>query len=159
MIHKPKILFLDEPTSGLDPESVLHVNTMIKNLAENEGTTIFLCTHQLRYAQDICSTYGLIDNGVMLAAGNLEELRAMVFSGFTVSIKTDLFPQDVNSIKIGEMDYEMKVNSEDEIPYIIKRIVGDGGNIYNVTARRLLLEEIYFTLFDKRAGREEPQND
>ena len=50
MMHSPQILFLDEPTSGLDPESAQNVNTLIQELAEG-GTTIFLCTHQLRIAQ------------------------------------------------------------------------------------------------------------
>ena len=50
MMHSPQILFLDEPTSGLDPESAQNVNSLIKELAIN-GTTVFLCTHQLRYAQ------------------------------------------------------------------------------------------------------------
>ena len=123
MIHHPKILFLDEPTSGLDPESVANVNNMIKSLAENEGATIFLCTHQLRYAQEICTSYGLISDGVMLAAGNLEELRELVFSGLTVSIMADLLPKCISAVKICEKNYEVKVKSEDEIPNIIKRIV------------------------------------
>ncbi|MCL2109902.1 MAG: ABC transporter ATP-binding protein, partial [Oscillospiraceae bacterium] len=149
MLHRPKILFLDEPTSGLDPESVANVNNMIKNLAENEGATVFLCTHQLRYAQEICTTYGLISDGIMLATGNLEELRRLVFSGLTVNITADLFPKSIQSSKIGERDYEIKVNTEDEIPNIIKSIVEKGGNIYNVSARKLSLEEIYFALFEK----------
>ena len=149
MIHRPKILFLDEPTSGLDPESVANVNNMIKGLAENEGATIFLCTHQLRYAQEICTSYGLISDGIMLAAGNLENLRSMVFPGLTVSITADLFPKDISATKIGDNDYEIKVESEKEIPNIIKHIVEKGGCIYNVTARRLSLEEIYFALFEK----------
>ena len=153
MVHRPQILFLDEPTSGLDPESVLSVNNMIKSLAKQEGTTIFLCTHQLRYAQEICSSYGLIDHGVMLAAGNLTELRAMIFSGLTVSIQTDRLPEDIIGQKIGAMDYEIKVNSEEEIPPIIRRIVEEGGSIYHVTTRRLSLEDIYFALLKQRAER------
>ncbi|MCL2719568.1 MAG: ABC transporter ATP-binding protein [Lachnospiraceae bacterium] len=154
MIHRPKILFLDEPTSGLDPESVQSVNNMIKNLAEKEGTTIFLCTHQLRYAQEICSSYGLIANGDLLAAGDLAKLRALIFSGLIVSIKSDRCPKDIAFTKTGEMDYEIKVDSEAEIPAIIKRIVNEEGNIYNVAARRLSLEEIYFGLLDKRNAEE-----
>ena len=50
LLHRPKVLFLDEPTSGLDPESAQNVNQMIHNLARKEGITVFLCTHQLRYA-------------------------------------------------------------------------------------------------------------
>jgi ABC-2 type transport system ATP-binding protein len=42
------------------------------------------------------------------------------------------------------------VQSEDKIPHIIRRIVEENGNVYNVTARRLSLEEIYFALFEKR---------
>jgi len=150
MIHRPKILFLDEPTSGLDPESVLSVNNMIKSLAENEGVTIFLCTHQLRYAQEICSSYGLIDNGNLLAVGTLDKLREMVFSGLTVNIKSDYLPNEVPATKTGEMEYEIKVDCEAEIPALIKRIVNENGNIYNITTRRLSLEEIYFGLLEKR---------
>jgi len=150
MIHRPKILFLDEPTSGLDPESVQSVNNMIKSLAENEGATIFLCTHQLRYAQEICSSYGLIDNGNLLAVGNLDKLREMVFSGLTVSLKSDYLPGDVRATQIGDMEYEIKIDCEAEIPALIKRIVNENGNIYNITTRRLSLEEIYFGLLEKR---------
>ena len=59
LIHQPKVLFLDEPTSGLDPESTQKVHSVIRNLAEESGVTVFLCTHQLRYAQEICTRYGL----------------------------------------------------------------------------------------------------
>src|SRR5699024_8744650 len=61
LLHRPNVLFLDEPTSCLDPESAQNVNQMIQNLARKEGVTIFLCTHQLRYAQEICTRYGLIE--------------------------------------------------------------------------------------------------
>ena len=50
LLHRPQILFLDEPTSGLDPESAQNVNALIQEQAA-EGTTVFLSTHQLRYAQ------------------------------------------------------------------------------------------------------------
>lgn len=159
MIHHPKILFLDEPTSGLDPESVLSVNNMIKSLAENERTTIFLCTHQLRYAQEICNSYGLIDDGVLLAEGNIEKLRSLVFSGMTVCIKADRFPKNMPSTKTGEQNYEINVQSEEEIPSVIKRIVDEGGSVYHVSSRRLSLEEIYFSLLEKRMAKRGAKND
>ena len=137
MIHKPKILFLDEPTSGLDPESILNVNQMIKNLAENEGTTIFLCTHQLRYAQEICCRYGLIDDGVMFANGTLDELRSLISSEITVKIK------------VGDDTLEVNVGSEDEIPEIVKRFVNEGKSIYSVSTEMPSLEDVYFALTDK----------
>jgi len=162
MMHRPKILFLDEPTAGLDPESVLSVNNMIKRLAEDEGATIFLCTHQLRYAQEICSSYGLIDDGVLLAAGSLNELRSLVFSGMTVSIEADRLPADMlfaPSAQTSNRRYEINVQTEDEIPHVVKRIVDEGGSVYHVSARRLSLEEIYFSLLEERKGKKEARDD
>jgi len=149
MLHQPKILFLDEPTSGLDPESAQNVNNLIKSLARDKGTSIFLCTHQLRYAEEICTKYGLISEGSMLAAGSLDELHSLVFSGMTVKIKSDKYPQGLNTRQDGEYML-VDVNSQDEIPPLVKQIINAGGNIYHVSAQKHSLEEIYFALIEKR---------
>ena len=148
MMHSPKILFLDEPTSGLDPESAQNVNALIQELAIN-GTTIFLCTHQLRYAQEICTTYGLMDKGNLLATGNLDKLRGMVSSGVTVSVKASRMPEDMEYRIVGEGTYELYANSEREIPHMVRQIVEAGGEIYHVYAQQMSLENIYFSLIDK----------
>ena len=153
MIHRPKILFLDEPTSGLDPESAQSVNSLIRELSESRGTTVFLCTHQLRYAQEICTSYGLIDEGALLAIGNIDELRARIFADVTVTIKVDRLPQGLDARRISNDSYELKVRSEDEIPPIVKGIVENGGSVYHVSARKLSLEEIYFKLIERRAAK------
>lgn len=149
IIHEPKILFLDEPTSGLDPESTQDVNAMIKRLAEENGITVFLCTHQLRYAQEICTAYGLIDNGTLLASGTLQELRARVSSGITVRICADHVPPELSLQKLDVQRYETSMPEESEIPGLVAAIVNAGGNIYHVSARQPSLEEIYFTLIEK----------
>jgi len=149
MIHKPKILFLDEPTASLDPESAMNVNNIIKSLAKNEGTTVFLCTHQLRYAQDVCSSYGLIDNGQMLAVGNLNELRNMVFSGSHVRIETDRIPDGLTAQKTGDNTYSVDVTSDDEIPVIAQAIIDAGGKLYHISSEKASVEEIYFSLVAK----------
>jgi ABC-2 type transport system ATP-binding protein len=149
MIHQPKILFLDEPTSGLDPESAQSVNNMIKSLAKDNGTTVFLCTHQLRYAEEICSNYGLISEGVMLASGTLDELRPLVSSRVTIKIKADRYPPGLTTRAEGHFML-IDVDSEEEIPVLVKKIVESGCKVYHVSARRLSLEEIYFSLIEKR---------
>lgn len=150
LIHKPSLLFLDEPTSGLDPESAKSVNQMITNLAKEEGCTIFLCTHQLRYAQEICTSYGLIDEGHMLANGTLEKLRSLVFSGHKVLIGTNRFALDLPYKKTKEGLYEVAVEREDDIPGLVKAVIDGGGDIYHVSSGKLSLEDIYFSLTDKR---------
>jgi len=149
MLHQPKILFLDEPTSGLDPESAHNVNNLIKSLAHDKGTSIFLCTHQLRYAEEICTKYGLISEGSMLAAGSLDELHSLVFSGMTAKIKSDKYPQGLKTRQDGEYML-VDVISYDEIPPLVKQIINEGGNIYHVSAQKHSLEEIYFALIEKR---------
>jgi ABC-2 type transport system ATP-binding protein len=149
MIHHPRILFHDEPTSGLDPESAQSVNSMIKSLALETGTTVFLCTHQLRYAEEICTGYGLISEGSMLAAGSLDELRALVFSGTTVTLRADRYPPALNLRPDGDCMC-VDVNTQEEIPLLVKQIVDSGGRVYHVSARRLSLEEIYFALIERR---------
>ncbi|MCL2608901.1 MAG: ABC transporter ATP-binding protein [Treponema sp.] len=149
LMHRPKLLFLDEPTSGLDPESAQNVNNLIRELARRHGTTVFLCTHQLRYAEEICSGYGLIDDGRMLAEGSLDELRSPVFSGLIVSIKSDVYPPGL-AFREEDGFARIEVGSEEEIPGLVKSIVDFGGKVTHVAARRLSLEEIYFALIQKR---------
>jgi len=146
LIHQPKLLFLDEPTSGLDPESAQTVNNLIKDLATTQGTTVFLCTHQLRYAEELCTSYGLIDKGVMFAHGTLDELRAKVFAGYKLTIKADLQPQNVNYQLTAKNTYEINIQTEAEIAQIVADIVHTNGRVYHVSTERLSLEEIYFAL-------------
>ena len=153
LIHLPKILFLVEPTSGLDPESAQNVNRMIREMAENSGITVFLCTHQLRYAQEICTRYGLIEEGRLLAAGTLEELRAEAFSQITLQIRAGSMPTGMGFRQTGAQEYETMIRTEEEIPEIVRRIAAAGGDIYKVEARQPDLEDIYFAL--TAAGREE----
>lgn len=157
LIHHPRILFLDEPTSGLDPENAQNVNQMISQLAKNQGITVFLCTHQLRYAQEICTRYGLMEQGRLLASGSLKQLRESILPGVSLQIRASALPAEGTLSKIltktGEDLYETAIRSEEEIPGLVRQMVNQGGQIYSVTARRPSLEDIYFAL--TASGREE----
>ena len=146
LLHRPKVLFLDEPTSGLDPESAQNVNQMIQNLARKEGITIFLCTHQLRYAQEICTRYGLIEQGSLLASGTLEELRARVFITKTLCVCASAVPDGLNFIKRGANEFEVNIRDKKEIPGLVRKIVEAGEDIYSVNLMEPSLEDIYFAL-------------
>lgn len=150
LIHRPKVLFLDEPTSGLDPESAQSVNQLIQELAKREGTTIFLCTHQLRYAQEICTRYGLIEKGKLLITGTLDELREKVHSGTVLQIHANNMPKGLSFRKNEEGPYEQIIHSDNEIPGLVRQIVEGGGDIYEVTVKKSSLEDIYFALTAQR---------
>lgn len=146
LIHRPRILFLDEPTSGLDPESAQNVNQLIRKLAEDKKITIFLCTHQLRYAQEICTRYGLMDQGKLLATGTLGELRQRIDSDTILEICAAHMPEGLGFQKAEEMLYENRIHRDSEIPVLVRQIVTGGGDIYSVKVRKPSLEDIYFSL-------------
>ncbi len=74
ILHDPEILVVDEPTVGLDPKSIKLVKEYFKHLT-NEGKTLFLTTHTLSVAEDLCQRIAIIRHGEIVALGNLQELQ------------------------------------------------------------------------------------
>jgi ABC-2 type transport system ATP-binding protein len=74
LLHDPRILIIDEPMVGLDPAAVHMVKDILKELAANQ-TTIFISTHTLSIAEDLCHRIGLIHKGTLLAQGTFDELK------------------------------------------------------------------------------------
>ncbi|HMN47530.1 MAG TPA: ABC transporter ATP-binding protein [Ignavibacteriaceae bacterium] len=64
-LHDPKLLVVDEPMVGLDPQSAVVVKNVLKNLANN-GVAIFMSTHSLNVAEEICTRIGIIKDGRMI---------------------------------------------------------------------------------------------
>lgn len=74
ILHKPDILFLDEPTSALDPVNVQNIHKILKDLNE-EGTTIFLTTHNMDEAETLCNRIAFLCGGEIVALDTPENLR------------------------------------------------------------------------------------
>ncbi|MBI4948245.1 ABC transporter ATP-binding protein [Candidatus Berkelbacteria bacterium] len=74
LIHKPKILFLDEPTQGLDPHARQLIWGHIKQL-NKEGMTIFLTTHFMDEAENLCERIAIMDKGQIVTMGSPEQLK------------------------------------------------------------------------------------
>lgn len=64
LLHRPSLLFLDEPTAGLDPVNVRKIKDLILQ-TRNEGTTIFLTTHDMKIADDLCDRVAFIVDGAI----------------------------------------------------------------------------------------------
>ena len=74
LINEPQILFLDEPTSGLDVESQRLIREMIRELNKN-GATVFLTTHNMEEANQLCDRIAIINHGKIAAIDSPERLR------------------------------------------------------------------------------------
>jgi len=74
ILHDPKVIVVDEPMVGLDPAGIRMVKDLFRSLAKR-GTTIFMSTHTLTVAEDVCGRMGVIHKGCLIATGTIEELR------------------------------------------------------------------------------------
>ena len=74
LLHNPQIVIMDEPLSGLDANAVIMVKELLQVL-KAEGKTIFYCSHMMDVVEKVSDRIVLIDKGVVVADGTIEELR------------------------------------------------------------------------------------
>jgi ABC-2 type transport system ATP-binding protein len=75
LVHDPKVLLLDEPASGLDPLARVELRELLKELREM-GKTILISSHILPELTEVCTSFGIIHGGRILASGALEALQS-----------------------------------------------------------------------------------
>jgi ABC-2 type transport system ATP-binding protein len=73
-VHDPQVLIIDEPMVGLDPQSMRLVKDVLK-LYARRGTTVFVSTHILSVAEELCDRIGVINDGKLVALGTISDLR------------------------------------------------------------------------------------
>lgn len=71
---RPSVLLLDEPTSALDPELVNEVLEVIRQLATEDGLTMIISTHQVRFASEIADRVVFLSNGIVTEEGPANEV-------------------------------------------------------------------------------------
>ncbi|MBD3370208.1 ATP-binding cassette domain-containing protein [Candidatus Fermentibacteria bacterium] len=86
LVTNPEALFLDEPTSGLDVQSAKLIRSIVADLNEN-GLTVFLTTHNMAEASEMCSRVAIIDHGRIVAIDTPEKLRSTMISRQYVEVE------------------------------------------------------------------------
>jgi ABC-2 type transport system ATP-binding protein len=74
LIHEPRILVVDEPMVGMDPKGARTLKDLFRSLAA-KGATVFLSTHSIGVAEEICQRIGIIRNGRLIACGTMAEIH------------------------------------------------------------------------------------
>jgi ABC-2 type transport system ATP-binding protein len=82
LIHQPKVMVVDEPMVGLDPKGARQVKKIFKELCA-KGMTIFMSTHTLEIAEQMCDYIAIIQKGTIIAQGTVGELRIIAKTGMT----------------------------------------------------------------------------
>jgi len=80
LIHEPRILIVDEPMVGMDPKGARTLKDLFRSLAAN-GTTVFLSTHSIGVAEEICHRIGIIQKGRLIACGTMADIHRQASRG------------------------------------------------------------------------------
>lgn len=97
LMHKPRLLFLDEPTEGLDPQSRKVIWEYLANL-NRDGVTIFLTTHYMEEADQLCSRLAIIDQGKIVAQDSPLDLK----KGLGADVVNLKFGEKTGKMQIGD---------------------------------------------------------
>ena len=76
LMTKPDLVILDEPTSGMDPPGIQEMRALIRSLADNDGVTIVLASHQLQEVQRVCDRVAIFNKGKVVTEGRVSALTA-----------------------------------------------------------------------------------
>jgi ABC-2 type transport system ATP-binding protein len=149
LLGHPELVILDEPTSALDPLGRHDVREIIRNL-RSTGTTVFLNTHLLEEAEQVCDRVCVIDHGRSIAIGTLAELV-----GWASTVRLKIaglgdgwwkgFAQFGNWEREGEWLTVDQVALR-RVPELVEAIVGIGGRVEAVIPEQRTLEERFIEL-------------
>ncbi|MGH7817907.1 MAG: AAA family ATPase, partial [Candidatus Binatia bacterium] len=89
LIHEPRILVVDEPMVGIDPKGARTLKDLFRSLAHN-GTAIFMSTHSINVAEEICHRIGIIQRGRLIACGTTADIhrQASACNGYNGNLES-----------------------------------------------------------------------
>ena len=160
LLHRPRLIFLDEPTAGLDPQMAAAVRADLTTLAQQEGVTVFLTTHDLAEAEKLCQRVGVIRQGKLLAIGRPDQLRAPggtsrveIFGrGFTPDRVALLRARPEAAAATVEDDHLfVELRAGGDIAPLIGLLVRAGAEIEEVRKGQASLEDVFLALMQEAA--------
>ena len=135
IIHQPALLFLDEPTPGLDAQSARAIRRLIREM-NAQGTTIFLTTHQIEEANQLCDRVAIINHGQIAVIDTPEQLKATFRKVQSVEVAFE--PRGPKTLKVSETFRVLE-----ELPDVTKAVkMGDKWRLYTEQPAALLPEVV-----------------
>ena len=158
LLHRPALVLLDEPTAGLDVPSAVAVRDDLCELAEREGTTVFLTTHNMAEAETLCSRVAVIRRGKLVAVGHPDELRART-GGSRVEIEGRGFTEDLLALLRARPEVAtvathngrlvVDLGQEMDAAPLVSLLVSAGAQIEEIHRNKASLEEVFMTLMEE----------
>ena len=136
LLSEPSVIFMDEPTIGLDVGTRKMLWELIRDIRKKHGVTIFLTTHYMEEADDLCDRIAIISKGKIVAIDTPEKLKAKAGSSIiTLEVNQDFKASDLKGIKANRKGNEINISlkgGDASFTKILKRI-----NLKNVDSLRL----------------------
>ena len=169
IIHRPSLLFLDEPTPGLDVQSARLIRELIREL-NSQGTTVFLTTHQIEEANQLCDRVAIIHRGKIAAIDTPERLKAAFrrVQSVEVALEPDgqahgralsSLPGVTTAVKMGD---KWRLYTEDPsalLPLVVRYAEGNGLRVVSLSTLGPSLEDVFLAITGQEVGapRQGPQ--
>ncbi len=160
LVNRPRLLFLDEPSIGLDPYSRMQVIRQIRDLNRNFRTTIFVTTHDMTEADELCDRLAIMNLGKIAASGSPMELKRSVGGDvLTVTVSgplPDSVPKDLGTL-VSADGGKVKILTDDgekAIPKVTDYLEGKGATVVSVSLSRPTLDDVFmkYAMADLRDG-------
>jgi len=162
IIHKPALLFLDEPTPGLDAQSIRAIWELIRRM-NAEGTTVFITTHQIEEANQLCGRVAIISHGKIAAIDTPERLKAnfqrmqsveVAFEGEVAEKSPGLesMPGVTTQVKVGD---KMRLYTEDPsalLPRVIQYAESHALRVVSLNTLGPSLEDVFLEITGGQVG-------
>jgi len=162
IIHKPTLLFLDEPTPGLDAQSARAIRDLIRQL-NAEGTTIFLTTHQIEEANQLCDRVAIINHGRIAAIDTPERLKAAFrrVQSVEVALEPDgqahgqalaALPGVTTTVKMGD---KWRLYTDDPsalLPLVMNYAQSQGLRVVSLNTLGPSLEDVFLEITGQQMG-------
>ena len=158
LMHNPVLVFLDEPTAGLDPVASAALREDLATLADQEGVTIFLTTHNLAEAEKLCNQVAVINHGQLLALGTPADLRSRTSAprlyisgkGLTSRVLDGLRANLlVSGMRQSNGQIVMDLADLSRSHEIVTQLVGAGMQIDEVRKEQVDLEDVFLRLVEE----------
>ncbi|MES2154042.1 MAG: ABC transporter ATP-binding protein [bacterium] len=160
LMHRPSIVFLDEPTAGHDPQAAAALRAQLPELVRQDKTTIFLTTHNLHEAEQVCDRVAVIRAGRLLAVGPPGELRTGRQE--QVDVTGGPFParglaalrkrKDIEAVEPVDGALRLTLAPGSRLPAIVKAMIDAGMAVEEVRRVRASLEEDFLALVAAEAS-------
>lgn len=150
IIHGPELVILDEPTNGLDPAARRRMLTLIREMKEDHGMSVVLCSHLLRDVEEVCDEAVILKDGVIVHHADLESERRsnrrfveLEVAGEDAGLAPALHELGVESVREGEGRWRMVLPPGVEIGALWRIVARLDLRVHKLTHRRDTLEEIF----------------